>query len=612
MTSFFTDARDVSVNELKVINVSPPIGDPLNGPIPDLVSQIAPGALHDSAERCDAPKCHPETRVAVQGEIYSWIIHGDSDPAQNMVKIKWVTGPAGTGKSAIMGSVADTCKKDGVPAVTFFFSASASPDRRRKTAFIPTLAYQLAEHLPALKGPVAQAIRDKPLLFTKNLRVQMEALILTPLRQVTLKQPGVVLVDGVDECEVEQYVGSHISPRAGGSIERTKDEDQLEILEVLREASLDPAFPFRIVIASRPERVFREFFKNESYKSSFAPNLILDEKYNPNADIVLFLRAKFSEIRRRFNLSTSWPSPEILATLLDQASGQFIYAATVIRYITTARHGSPQTLLDCVLNVKPTSAGTSPFSHLDAFYTHILQSAANSTLAVKWLWILKGEIPGWADIFTNLHSPPAAFLVNLLLQTDNGNAEYVLGDLHSLIDVPPSDDLETPYRPYHKSLYDFLGSEDRCGPIYVGDMQCAEFLWGRFYDIYEGLPACRPLDQQKFLHFFFNLFMPDIRRFTSRLNFAPSSVDWWVSGCVLHSEDGIRWIFYDAHYQCHWYRCSPACKLWRNSILRHCKKAGWKVPSQTWLLRNRFDRFLDIDNVLQRKAATDNCEFDLQ
>ncbi|RXW11631.1 hypothetical protein EST38_g14223, partial [Candolleomyces aberdarensis] len=165
MTTFFSDAHDFSVKELNVINVAPPAGDPLN----DLASRIAAGALHDSDERCDAPKCHPETRVAVQGEIYSWIVHGDPDPRQKMVKIKWVTGPAGTGKTAIMGSVADTCKQDGVLAVTFFFSASASPDRRRKSAFIPTLAYQLAEYLPALKNLVAQAIRDKPLLFKKNL-----------------------------------------------------------------------------------------------------------------------------------------------------------------------------------------------------------------------------------------------------------------------------------------------------------------------------------------------------------------------------------------------------------------------------------------------------------
>ncbi|RXW18212.1 hypothetical protein EST38_g7647 [Candolleomyces aberdarensis] len=482
MTTYFSDAHDFSVKEFNVIHAGPHIADPLN--VPDLVSRIAAGALHDSDERCDAPKCHPETRVAVQGEIYSWIVHGDSDPARKMVKIKWVTGPAGTGKSAIMGSLADTCKQDGVLVVTFFFSSSASPDRRRKTAFVPTLAYQLAQHLPELKDPVAQAIQHNPLLFKKNLRVQMEALILTPLRQVAIvsKVPGVVLIDGLDECEAEQYLDSHVSSRTGISMEREKAEDQLEILQVLQEAALDPAFPFRIVIASRPERVFREFFNNESYKSSFAPALVLDERYNPNADIILFLQAKFGEIRRRYNLSLSWPSPEILATLLDQASGQFIYAATVIRYITTSRHGSPHTLLDQVLKVKP-SSGINPFSHLDAFYTHILQSTPNPILAVKWLWLLKGDLPlGFLNLFIQLGSDPAAFLVNLLLQTDDGDAEYVLGDLHSLINVPPSDDLETPYRPYHKSLYDFLGSEDRCGPIYVGRTQCAELLWNRFFD----------------------------------------------------------------------------------------------------------------------------------
>ncbi|RXW11197.1 hypothetical protein EST38_g14658, partial [Candolleomyces aberdarensis] len=355
-----------------------------------------------------------------------------------------------------------------------------SQDRRRKSAFISTLAYQLAEHLPALKDPVAQAIRNKPLLFRKNLRVQMEALILAPLRQAAVqsKVPGVVLVDGVDECEAEQYLDTHASPRAGESIGRTKDEDQLEILEVLREAAQDPAFPFRIVIASRPERVFREFFNDESQKSSFAPPLILDERYNPSADIALFLQAKFGEIRRRYKLSPSWPSPEILAILLDQASGQFIYAATVIQYITVSRQGNPHTLLDGVLKVKPTSPGANPFSHLDAIYTHILQSAPNPILAVKWLWIIKGGLPSvYMNLFGWIDSDPAAYLVNSLLQTEEGDAEYVLGDLHSLINVPPSDTVEKPYRPYHKSLYDFLGNENRCGPIYVADMECAEFLW---------------------------------------------------------------------------------------------------------------------------------------
>ncbi|KAF6755298.1 hypothetical protein DFP72DRAFT_782643, partial [Ephemerocybe angulata] len=78
------------------------------------------GAVHDSKERCDAPKCMSETRVAVQDEILSWITDGhmDADPK----RILWVTGPAGTGKTAILGSIAERCKADGTLAATFFIS----------------------------------------------------------------------------------------------------------------------------------------------------------------------------------------------------------------------------------------------------------------------------------------------------------------------------------------------------------------------------------------------------------------------------------------------------------------------------------------------------------
>ena len=104
---------------------------------------MAPEALDDSAERCDAPKCHPETRVAVQDDLYSWIKDGDVvDSAMGPRKIKWITGPAGTGKTAVMGSLADRCAADGVLGATFFFASwSASSGRRRKTAFVTTIAH---------------------------------------------------------------------------------------------------------------------------------------------------------------------------------------------------------------------------------------------------------------------------------------------------------------------------------------------------------------------------------------------------------------------------------------------------------------------------------------
>ncbi|TEB20194.1 hypothetical protein FA13DRAFT_1645330 [Coprinellus micaceus] len=69
----------------------------------------------NSDERCDAPKCHPETRTAVQEDIISWI---------TTQRIMWLSGPAGAGKTAIAGSVAETCEDMGLLAGSFFFRHS--------------------------------------------------------------------------------------------------------------------------------------------------------------------------------------------------------------------------------------------------------------------------------------------------------------------------------------------------------------------------------------------------------------------------------------------------------------------------------------------------------
>ena len=112
----------------------------------ELREHIAAGAMHDSAERCDAPKCHPETRVAVQGQLVGWSENGDQE--EDPKKIVWVTGPAGGGKTAIMGSTADTCQEEGLLACCFFFSSfTGSTNRRFKRCLVPTLAYQLGRIL---------------------------------------------------------------------------------------------------------------------------------------------------------------------------------------------------------------------------------------------------------------------------------------------------------------------------------------------------------------------------------------------------------------------------------------------------------------------------------
>ncbi|RXW19721.1 hypothetical protein EST38_g6136 [Candolleomyces aberdarensis] len=449
MASNFNNAHNFNIDNYHFVNVNSST-DPLN----KLQAEIAAGAIHDSRERCDAPKCHPDTRVAVQDDLYNWIVDGDGE-SERPKKIKRVTGPAG--------------------ATFFFASWSASIGRRRKTAFVTTIAHQLAQHQKDLKNAISTAMENNPGVLEKNLHVQMETLVLAPLREVEHQSEGpglrgAIIVDGLDECEAEQYhdttsTGSRATPT------RTNAQDQFEILQVLQAASLDPHFPFRILVASRPERVFREFFDPEINPTSFAPKLDLNVEHNADADITLFLEAQFDLIRRRYNFPPSWPPPGTIRTLVENASGQFIYAATVIRLFDTAHREAPKALLDAILKMEATrKTSSNPLEQLDALYMRILESSPDPPLSVRWIHVID-----WID-----SSAPD---INMLLQTDaeSNEAEHLLGTLHSLIQIPPpSDQTTAKYGFYHKSLLDFLGDPGRCGKLYVERSERCMFIWEAF------------------------------------------------------------------------------------------------------------------------------------
>ncbi|RXW12252.1 hypothetical protein EST38_g13601, partial [Candolleomyces aberdarensis] len=526
------------------------------GPLKELASRIAAGAIHDSAERCDAPKCHPETRVAVQDDLYSWIADGDGGPMKHPRKVKWVTGPAGTGKTAVMGSLAERCKACGVLAATFFFASWASSiGRRRKTALIMTIAHQLARHHHDLRDEISKAIDANLDIFDKNLHAQMEVLVLGPLKNIAGRPNapglrGVIIVDGLDECEAEQYHdAATIASKSKPTAPRTNDQHQLEILQVLHQASVDPTFPFRILVVSRPERVFREFFDPERNPASFSLKLDLNEDSNADADITLFLEAQFNRIRRRYNLPPSWPPSESIQTLVNNASGQFIYAVTVIRFLVDSPQAPPDAQLQSILGMRTTPA-SNPLEQLDALYLHVLKSSPNSALSVRWICAIKYLNDSLGIGYNPLagrdvEKPPCAFHVNLFLQTENGEAEHLLGNLHSLIRIPNPSEQATGYAFHHQSLLDFLKDPDRCGSLYVEEKETFAFIMERY--------GCNTQFSypETFLDFVFSLIFYPTRFMEegvahSKVIPTPASADWWVSLAISRKEGVSLWYVFQA------------------------------------------------------------------
>ncbi|KJA14778.1 hypothetical protein HYPSUDRAFT_208407 [Hypholoma sublateritium FD-334 SS-4] len=324
-----------------------------------LFEHIAPGAFHDSAERRDPPKCHPHTREAVIRDILAWA----RKPA-NLRLLMWIYGPAGAGKSAIMQTIAEYCAHLGILGGSFFFFRSAEK-RNITDHLIPTLAYQLSRRVPHFEDHLVTAILGDWAVFSRNMESQMKTLILGPMAAAAADNSHssqsfyVMLVDGLDECQLE---ASH-----------------REVIDLLS-SSASPHL--RFIIASRPELAIRQSF-SIPYVQNQTQTLALDDNYLPDNDIWRFLQDKFLDIQRthmlRHLLPQDWPGSNIMDTLVHNSSGQFIYAATIIRYIESPRH-SPIEHLATVLRAQlsPEQPDT-PFALLDALYHQIFGAVADLT-----------------------------------------------------------------------------------------------------------------------------------------------------------------------------------------------------------------------------------------
>ncbi|KAF5339414.1 hypothetical protein D9611_009866 [Ephemerocybe angulata] len=452
-----------------------------------LIANMAPGAIHDSSERCDAPKCMKETRVAVQEDIMSWIDVGDQDAQPK--KIMWVTGPAGTGKTAILGTIADTCKEKGTLAASFFFSAfSGSVDRRTKRCLVPTLAFQLVEHGGAggtREHVLSSVARNGGIIFTKNLKEQFIAMVLNPLLSRAQGHDSgarVIIIDGLDECDIVQNDPADPAHARAQVPIRRKEDEQREILSLLLLAATNPSFPFRIFIASRPEVAIRDFFAADG--KACTRELFLDDKYSPSADIALFYDAKFSTICRRLGISPEeWPGKEAKLILIRNASGQFIYAATVARYIEGSPHSpkppsqssnkpsTPHQRLQQILGQQWTGSPNNPLEALDALYRLLLETCPNPELSMKWLratqtkYFMGNQLPVW--------------LLRLVLVASPGEEQYALGSLSSLLSTPNLS--WNPYSFYHKSFLDFIADPTRCGERFLTEDETLTWVAQRFF-----------------------------------------------------------------------------------------------------------------------------------
>ena len=429
-----------------------------------LLEHIAPGAFHDSAERRDPPKCHPHTREAVIRDILIW-----AQNPSNLRLLMWIYGPAGAGKSAIMQTIAEHCAALGILAGSFFFFHGAE-NRSVIDHLIPTLAYQLAKRVPYFEYYLVAAIHDDPAIFSRNIESQMKVLILDPISAATAvnwnsgQNVYVILVDGLDECKLEA--------------------SQHEIISLLHN-SASPCL--RFIIASRPELAIRNSFSIPHIQNQ-TQTLALDGHYLPDDDIRLFLLDKFQEIKRshilHHLLPYNWPGSNVMDTLVQNASGQFIYAATIIRYIESPRHNPTEHLATVLKSQLSSGKPDKPFALLDSLY-HQIFAAVDDLAAVLDILRVKlfsiSTFPGWPSV-----------CVETLLGYSHGHTQLLLCDMHSLLKLEHTNDEKyLCIRMCHKSLADFLFDPLRSRHLYIDLKESTQFIGINLFNRFSGEQVCR-------------------------------------------------------------------------------------------------------------------------
>ena len=399
---------------------------------------VSLGAIHDSSERYPPPNCHPDTRKAVREIILDWI-HSESSASSFF----WLYGSAGAGKTAILQAIAEFLSNPPESYDNFggsFFFSRGKKGRDEGHYLFPTIAYQLALKVPGLRQHVNHIMELDPTLHTKSMDVQLRTLIIDAFRQLSPlpQRPYLIIIDGLDECQ-------------------DKATQQL-ILQLLCESITVHKLPLRFLIGSCPESHIRNSFDHESLYT-VTRLVILDEKFNPGRDIEVFLRDGFAEICAKnstgilSHVEHPWPEDGVIDLLVQRSSGQFIYSATVLKFVG-ADFCSPTKQLALVLKPDPTA-----FSDLDQLYTQILSIYPKAVNIVQVLGIISVSHGKLAEVMEDIFG------------MEEGELKLVLRGLSSLLE--DEDDENSGATSYvipgfaYASFGDYLFDSSRSGPFHV-------------------------------------------------------------------------------------------------------------------------------------------------
>ncbi|KAF5341901.1 hypothetical protein D9611_001390 [Ephemerocybe angulata] len=375
------------------------------------------GAEYDNQKRGGG--CTPGTRISLLATLLIWAMDRDS------AHLFWLSGPAGTGKTALSKTVCAQLTQRGVYGASFLCTVQEK-DLQDVYLIIPTVAKILAEERPDFGKALEHVLlNDRSCRSPKTMSLddQYSKLILEPASKVfTPDDLLVVCIDALDECKDKDAIG-----------------------KLLRALSRKPNVPLKFFLTSRPEIALRT-----SLQSSGKQLRLYDiEEHVVKADVMLFLSEQFRAVPAIYEAhKNTWPPPEIEA-IADFSGKLFIVAFTAFKYIT-APNGVCLERFKHFVQRSP-DLGSSPVNALyDGIMTEAFQGLHRDEQRL---------LRSCLSLLVSAQKPLSPYDYGKLLNTDTCLIREAFKALHSVVQVPEERIDDGSISIYHASFVDYVTSD---------------------------------------------------------------------------------------------------------------------------------------------------------
>lgn len=380
--------------------------------------------------------CFPGTRDSVLSELRTWI--------EGSTGVLWLQGMLGEGKTAIASSVARwfTDPMGTIMGMCVFFSRN-DPWLGDAACLIPTIAVQLSRCSSSFNQHLCKAMDNYDQLLDQWGRSfdEFELFLKAPLeaaaRSSSVPSTFIIVLDGLDELWCDT------SSRAS-------------ICSTLRKLVSLPKF-VKFVIASTPQAEVGSIFE-----SSGTPVQILSLSDIPrdivDLDINAFVSARmlaFTYVHEQLQDDDLWPGKGRIASLIDKAEGNFLWASRAIAYIET-ESSNPEHNVKYLLGAL--HGASDNVLGMDEIYINALESAYLKESFLGTL-LLCHEVMG---VLVSVKRPISLDTLHVLVKSGglphlSNNIDILLSRLSSAIHVSGAGSI----RMAHSSFARFLSSS-RC------------------------------------------------------------------------------------------------------------------------------------------------------